>query len=856
MKYFKEVNKIFKYSTIIKKSSIFAFLIIVIDYLNMPTQFIEKDMFLSLAIFSFLMMLIIFDFIIAKQYCLIKAKSINVFDKNILAFIFTILFYSIYLISDFKTYKFIILSVSFILLICFLIGRVIYISLLLKKQKQVTSNTYDLKEFLEKNISKDSSNKLILFNEVDVKYDLLNRNIFVDYISSLINYCNPQKSFVFALNGAWGSGKTTILNLVKKTVNEQEIIVIDDFEPWRYNDNETLFRGFYDSITKNKNFTFDYSLYKKLYNIYKVLILGNDNIFNKISFDVHFEDNSYSLDELKKIISTYLKINNKKVVFIIDNIDRLSKEQIMIIFKTISTLFDFNNFVYILSFDEERISKIFENELKIDSNYLNKIINSNISLPKANSNIISELAVKTIEKMFNYYNIQIDIDEKNRFIKMFSKLSLKFRDIRELKRFLNYISAYIQSQDIQEQVNIGDFIIIQLLKYLNIDLYNTIYNVPMFFVSEEMNLLSIYKDEYCFAEKFNIMAKEFYQKLFNIEKNREYESIIATLFPYVDNFIRGYEIRTTIPYNHDQNLYNDSVVNKRIFNGRYFEHYFELTPNSYAKLLKDVNEFIKNFNSEENIEKIDLYYKIFIMSDKANQRFKLEILNKSLNRVKEDKVIYLIDIIYNNIDTLNVNSNGSTMLGIRERCMLILSEVLNIVDLKLAKNNIEKFINKNNRLLDLDSLINWLNPERQYQRNLKQELYDFTKDKFVEKLNNIIDEKIDIISNEEYGRLTIRILKKYSIEIEKIKLYLSEILNKDNIFRLLRNFMAEWVGTGYSYEFNEKELNELISKENIDKIIFSVDYELNIEQKRVLDIYNKKINSDESFATSISYEKL
>lgn len=414
----------------------------------------------------------------------------------------------------------------------------------------------------------------------------------------------------------------------------------------------------------------------------------------------------------------------------------------------------------------------------------------------------------------------------------------------------------MQSQDMQEQVNMGDFIVMQLLKYLNVNLYNTIYNTPMFFVSEEMNLLSIYKDEYCFAEKFNIMAKDFYQKLFNIEKNKEYESIIATLFPYVDNFIRGYKIRTTIRFNHDQNLYNDSVVNKRIFNGRYFEHYFELNPNSYAELLKDVNEFIKNFNNEENIEKIDLYYKIFIMSDKANQRFKLEILNKSLNGINKDKIIHLIDIIYNNMDNLSINSNGSTMLGERERCILIFSEIFNIIDLKLAKDEIERFINKNNRLLDIDSLIHWLNTEKQYQRDLKQELYDFTRNKFVEKLNTIIDNKVDVISNEEYGNFTILIFKKYSIEIENIKLYLYSILNKENIFRFLRNFMAEWVGTGYSYEFKEKELYELISKEDIDKIISSVDYELNIEQKRVLDIYNKKINLDESFATSISYEKL
>ncbi len=856
MNYIKYVNEIFKFWNIIKNAIILALGIIVIDYLNIPSQFIEKDLFLTMAILIVLVLLAIIEFIKLKSYKFITAKTINVFDRNIFILLITMLFYDIYVISDFKMYKVIILSIFGGILFCLLLWRIIYICKILKKQNIIESNIYDLKEFLDSNNTLNSSNKLVLFSENDVKYDLLDREIFVDYIASLINYCNPEKSFVFALNGAWGSGKSTILNLVKNAINSDEMIIIDDFDPWRYNNNETLFRGFYDSITKNKNFAFDYSLYKKLYNIYKVLILGNDNILNKISFDTHFMDNSYSVDELKNIISTHLKINNKKVVFIIDNIDRLNKEQILIIFKTISTLFDFNNFVYILSFDEERIAKIFENELKIDPNYLNKIINSNISLPKTNSITISEISVKVIEKMYDYYNIQADIDEKNRFITMFSQLSSKFSDIRELKRFFNYISAYIQSKDIQEQVNIGDFIIIQLIKYLNIDLYNTIYSTPIFFVSEDRNLLSIYKDDYFFAQKFNTAAKEFYKNLFGTEKNKEYESILATLFPYVDNFLRGYEIRTTIPFNHNQILYNDSIVNKRIFNGRYFEHYFELTPNLYSTLLKDVNEFIKHFNNEEKIEKNDLYYQIFIMSDKNNQRFKLEILNKSLEKIDKSKISLLIDIIYNNMNNLSINSNGSTMLGESERCILILSEILNIIDISLAKDKIERFINQNNKLLDIDSLIYWLNPEKQYQRNLNQELYDFARNKFVEKLNNIIDNKVDIVSDIKYGNYSILIFKKYSVKIEKIKLYLSEILNKENIFRFLRNFIAEWIGKGYSYEFNEEEFNELISKDDITKIISSVDYELNIEQKRVLDIYNKKIHSDKSFTTPIIYERL
>ena len=208
------------------------------------------------------------------------------------------------------------------------------------------------------------------------------------------------------------------------------------------------------------------------------------------------------------------------------------------------------------------------------------------------------------------------------------------------------------------------------------------------------------------------------------------------------------------------------------------------------------------------------------------------------------------------MNNLSINSNGSTMLGESERCILILSEILNIIDINLAKDKIERFINQNNKLLDIDRLIYWLNPEKQYQRNLIQELYDFARNKFVEKLNIIIDSKIDVISDGKYGNYSILIFKKYSIKIEKIKVYLSEILNNKNIFRFLRNFIAEWIGKGFSYEFNEKELNEFVLREDIDKIISLVDYELNIEQQRVLDIYNKKINSDKSFTTPINYGRL
>ena len=853
--YFKEVNKIFKYTDNIKSSIMLTLLIIVIDYLNIPSQFIKKDLFLSILVFSVVFFLILFDFLASKKYSLIVAKGINIIDKKVFMGIFSILIYSIYLFFDFKIYKIVMLSIFLLIFIVLLIYRLKYIKKLLLKQSKNNVNTYDLKEFLELDINNLPDKKLILFNEKDVKYDLLDREIFINYISSLITYCSPQKSFVFALNGAWGSGKTTILNLIKNNINSDEIILIDNFDPWKYDDNETLFRAFYDSITRNKNFDFNYSLYKKFYNIYKVLILGSDNILNKVDFDVHFTDNNYSIDELKNIISSYLKINNKKVVYIIDNIDRLNKEQILTIFKTISTLFDFDNFIYLLSFDEERVNNIFEKELQIDPNYLNKIINSNINLPKTNSDTISKIAVDIIIKLFDYYNINLNISEKTRFFKMFSELTKKIVDIRELKRFLNYISAYMQSEYMQEQINIGDFIIIQLLKYLNIDLYDTIYKNSTFFISEDRNLCTNYNDEYYWTDKFNQVAKEFYTSLLEKNKNKDYKNILSTLFPYIDNYIKGYEIRTTIPFNHNQDIYNDSIINKRIFNGRYFEHYFELTPNKYAFLLKDVDEFIKGINNTNNLEKMELYFKLFILSNGHNQKFKFEILNKSLNKIETGKLINILDIIYKNINNINLNSSGATMLDARERCILIISDIFNIMEKNLAIEKLDIFVSNTNNLKDIDNLIYWLNPDKQYQRNLDNKIYEIAKTKFINKLNYYIDNNIDIIA-EEYGKFSILILKKYSIDVEKIKKYIKQVLTKNNIFKFLRNFINEWIDSGYSYKFDEKSLYELVSKEKIDEIIDSLDFELNTDQQLILDIFNKKLDNEYSFAIPINYQNL
>ena len=53
------------------------------------------------------------------------------------------------------------------------------------------------------------------------------------------------------MEGVWGSGKSTIINIVKRLLKEnntEEMIVIDDFDPWIFNDESTMLVKMFDII--------------------------------------------------------------------------------------------------------------------------------------------------------------------------------------------------------------------------------------------------------------------------------------------------------------------------------------------------------------------------------------------------------------------------------------------------------------------------------------------------------------------------------------------------------------------------------------------------------------------------------
>lgn len=102
-----------------------------------------------------------------------------------------------------------------------------------------------------------------------------------------------------------------------------------------------------------------------------------------------------------------------------------------------------------------------------------------------------------------------------------------------------YYFSNEQNKRLAMQLNICDYIIIELIKRENRELYSIIWKNATYFVSADRETM-FGREGYLQAnqEKKNAETKDFYKKLFSSEKNSQYINLLKRIFPYVDHYVR------------------------------------------------------------------------------------------------------------------------------------------------------------------------------------------------------------------------------------------------------------------------------------------------------------------------------
>ena len=180
------------------------------------------------------------------------------------------------------------------------------------------------------------------------------------------------------------------------------------------------------------------------------------------------------LVSLKDRIDELLRSSGKRILVIIDDIDRLTPEEICDLFRTVKAAGNFPNVIYLLAFDTGIVVKSLERELiphEAGKDYLEKIVQVPFSLPLPDKIALRDLLTGKLNEIIagtKEENFSTSYWQNMYFLGLDQFISTP----RDVIRLTNVLQATYPG--VKDEVNAVDFIAIEAIRVFLPNLYDEI----------------------------------------------------------------------------------------------------------------------------------------------------------------------------------------------------------------------------------------------------------------------------------------------------------------------------------------------------------------------------------------------
>jgi predicted KAP-like P-loop ATPase len=620
--------------------------------------------------------------------------------------------------------------------------------------------------------------------------------------------------------------KTTKINIVKNWFKESFIktpktnIEIIEPNPWMYANLNNLTINFLREFGKQLNLKDNSKINRKLANLlddYRRILtsldINSSLILKGITKILRINQHEKSAKEIKEEIKKTIIKYNKKILIIIDDIDRLNVEETLELFRLIRINADFPNTIYLLSFDKDIVEKKLQYKFQ-DKNYLEKIVQLPFNIPEVKENRIHDYLKKEINKIFDQYRSTANLNEllgnKDQYFQEIFDSGFKdlFKNLREVKRFVNIfkfsISLIVKEDDFE--ANPVDLMAIEAIRYFANEFYDFIKNND-----RVVNHIGLY-----YGEGIDEGKEEFKLKLDNNFKNikEEYRDKIMNLsielFPNIDYYLKlnpSYD-------NNNAEIAHELVKNKAnylcICDPEHFNRYFTLNPDDIELTEREFSKILNLINSDDEIE-----FEQLILEYNNNEKMDLIIdkIQKNPKKIKPEKVEKILIVF------INLQYDLSTLFV----------AVYPLLELNKDEDNFEIYQNIIYKINDISKLVVILEKYNIFQDSLKtsnsNNEHEQSQKLFRKRLNNSL---LNIINNQKLSLLDqkdlLRILYYWHAnDPVKYQEFIDNALKEDNFFlKLIEGFIREEDHVKLSIDDNESTSKKIkyfnFEKEAIDHI--------------------------------------
>jgi len=309
--------------------------------------------------------------------------------------------------------------------------------------------------------------------------DKLNRSPFVQRVAEVLRGLPKGAGLVVSIHGPWGDGKTTVLNMLQADLNADGATATVEFNPWRFTDESAMLAGFFRVLagvirakltTKGE----DIAGWVEKMGRYACIV---DDRFGKAG-EAAGSMAETSLEDLRGRLSEALAKADKRIVVLIDDIDRLDKHETHTLFRLIKACADFPNVCYVLAFDDVAVAKALGERYGAGDQasgraFLEKIIQVPLKLPVAMKEDLRSLCFAQVDQALSASEIELTREEVGGFVSAFDRgIAIRLDTPRAAKRYGNGLMFALPM--LKGEVNIVDLLLIEAVRSFYPEIYDVI----------------------------------------------------------------------------------------------------------------------------------------------------------------------------------------------------------------------------------------------------------------------------------------------------------------------------------------------------------------------------------------------
>lgn len=650
--------------------------------------------------------------------------------------------------------------------------------------------------------------------------DVLGRKNFSEYLAKAINEYQSNDSLVVGIFGKWGTGKTSIINMFLENVEDSIII---KFSPWNYSSQSDLINLFFNLLQQSISDCHDIEdkkvlgesllQYSKAVKVFSVIPIIGEPLSQLLQTVLEIKSEELmqipSLEETRQNLEEALGKLEKKIVVIIDDIDRLTNNQIREIFQLVKQVANFPNIVYLLSMDRDIVCEALNHVQQINGHeYLDKIIQIPIEVPMLRKIKLENVLFSKLDSVLGSYSENIII-HKEYWRRVFKNCVEPYigtlRDVNKIINIFQFRFGYLY-----EETCFEDMLAITILEVLEPKLYRWV-------ASNKDELCEIGKKGFVTNDGKHIEPRDMYTKEFNELGINSEKAILAlsTLFPVFARSVK-------------ENRYDDNATdirkNMRMANIERFDLYFIFDLDDIKVSRTIVSSFAYSFSKKEMEETLTY------INDVGEIYYLLEELHSLVDSIPKERLKGMAKILL----SFQGNYSGrkeSWLIPIaaKDKANYLVEAILKRIEnederfevIQYSVNNVEA-----KGLGQLGVLINTI--ELAYGRlageNEKKEDQIISLGHLIE-LEQIFLNRIQNVAKEgsflEIIDMRIACYLWKSFDENSFREFISEKLT-DKIYKLkfLCTLAGEWNGTGgKGWGYSLKEFSEYILDEDVYNLI-------------------------------------